>query len=94
MNATSALDIATGVRSGDRSARAVVEEHLATIDAREQEIHAFNLVLREEALARADEVDRAVAGGHDPGPLAGVPVALKDNLCTRGIPTTCSYLIL
>ena len=41
-----------------------------------------------------DEVDAAVAAGRDPGPLAGVPVALKDNLCTRGIPTTCSSRIL
>jgi aspartyl-tRNA(Asn)/glutamyl-tRNA(Gln) amidotransferase subunit A len=51
-------------------------------------------VLRDEALAAADAVDAAVARGDDPGPLAGVPVALKDNLCTRGIPTTCSSRIL
>src|SRR5207248_746048 len=64
------------------------------IDAREAEIHAFNLVLADEARAAADEVDRRVAAGDDPGPLAGVPVALKDLLCTRGIPTTCSSKIL
>ena len=39
-------------------------------------------------------MDAAVAEGGDPGPLAGVPVALKDNLCTRGVPTTCSSRIL
>jgi aspartyl-tRNA(Asn)/glutamyl-tRNA(Gln) amidotransferase subunit A len=72
----------------------VVEEHLAAIAAREPELHAFNLVLADEARARADEIDRRVAAGEDPGPLAGVPVALKDNLCTRGIPTTCSSKIL
>ena len=44
--------------------------------------------------AAADAVDAAVARGEDPGPLAGVPVALKDNLCTRGVPTTCSSRIL
>ena len=64
------------------------------IDEREAELHAFNLVLADEARAAADEVDRRVAAGEDPGPLAGVPVALKDNLCTRGIPTTCSSKIL
>jgi aspartyl-tRNA(Asn)/glutamyl-tRNA(Gln) amidotransferase subunit A len=89
-----ALDIAAVVRAGERSARDVVEEHLAEIEARESELHAFNNVLADEARSGADAVDAAVARGDDPGPLAGVPVALKDNLCTRGIPTTCSSKIL
>ena len=89
-----ATDIAAAVRAGERSAVDVVEEHLAAIGAREGELHAFNLVLADEARAAADEIDRRVAAGEDPGPLAGVPVALKDNLCTRGIPTTCSSRIL
>tara|TARA_Y100000310_G_scaffold338618_1_gene428742 strand:- start:954 stop:2339 length:1386 start_codon:yes stop_codon:yes gene_type:complete len=72
----------------------VVEEHLAAIDAHEDEIHAFNLVLADESLARAEELDRRIADGGDPGPLTGVPVALKDNLCTRGIDTTCGSRIL
>jgi aspartyl-tRNA(Asn)/glutamyl-tRNA(Gln) amidotransferase subunit A len=89
-----AIEIAVAVRSGERSARSVVEAHLAAIEAREADVHAFNLVLADAALARADEVDAKVAAGEDPGPLAGVPVALKDNLCTTGIPTTCSSKIL
>ena len=60
----------------------------------EAEVHAFNLVLADEARAAADAIDRRVAAGDDPGPLAGVPIALKDNLCTRGVPTTCSSRIL
>ncbi len=90
----SARGLAAAVRSGERSARSVVDEHLEAIRSGEPEIHAFNLVLADEALAAADEVDRRVAAGEDPGPLAGVPVALKDNLCTRGVPTTCSSRIL
>ncbi len=90
----SARDIAAAVRSGDRSARSVVEEHLATIAAREPELHAFNLVMADDALVAADTIDAQVARGIDPGPLAGVPVALKDNMCTRGVPTTCSSRIL
>jgi len=85
---------AAAVRAGERSALSVVEEHLAAIDAHEDEIHAFNLVLADESLARAEELDRRIADGGDPGPLAGVPVALKDNLCTRGIDTTCGSRIL
>ena len=95
MTATrSASEIAAAVRAGDRRAADVVEEHLANIAAREPDIHAFNLVLADEARSAAAAVDAAVADGRDPGPLAGVPVALKDNMVTRGIPTTCSSRIL
>ena len=89
-----AAEIAAAVASGERRARDVLDEHLARIDDREGEIHAFNHLLVDEARARADELDSRVAAGDDVGPLAGVPVALKDNLCTRGIPTTCSSRIL
>ncbi len=50
--------------------------------------------MADEARAAADEIDRRVAAGGDPGPLAGVPVVLKDNMCTRGAATTCSSRIL
>ena len=85
---------AAAVRAGERSARAVTEEALAAVEAGDADVHAFLLTLPDEALAHADAVDAAVAQGRDPGPLAGVPVALKDNLCTRGIPTTCGSRIL
>ncbi len=90
----SALAIAASVRDGSRSAESVVEEHLAAIAAGDEEIHAFNTVIADEALSAARSVDQAVAAGQDPGPLAGVPVALKDNMCTRGVPTTCSSRML
>ena len=90
----SAVEIAAAVRSGERTAVDVVDEHLAAIASRDGDIHAFNLVTADEASAAALAIDRRVAAGEDPGPLAGVPVALKDNLCTAGIPTTCSSRIL
>ena len=86
--------IAADVRAGRRTARQVLEAHLERIDAGEPAVHAFNLVTREQARTAADLVDAAVASGHDPGPLAGVPLALKDNMCTQGIATTCSSRIL
>jgi aspartyl-tRNA(Asn)/glutamyl-tRNA(Gln) amidotransferase subunit A len=90
----SASATAAGVKDGTVSARAVLEEHLERIGRYEPRVHAFNTVTAEAARAAADAVDAAVASGEDPGPLAGVPVALKDNLCTRGVPTTCSSRIL
>ncbi len=91
---TTARALAAEVRSGRRSARDVVEEALAALQAGDREVHAFLSVLAAEARAEADAVDAAVAAGSDPGPLAGVPVALKDNLCTRGAVTTCGSRIL
>ncbi|HUY64659.1 MAG TPA: Asp-tRNA(Asn)/Glu-tRNA(Gln) amidotransferase subunit GatA [Acidimicrobiales bacterium] len=89
-----ACEVAAQVRSGALTARHVVERHLSAIAELDVELHAFVTVVGEEALADADAVDRRVQAGVDPGPLAGVPVALKDNMCTRGIATTCSSRIL
>jgi aspartyl-tRNA(Asn)/glutamyl-tRNA(Gln) amidotransferase subunit A len=91
---STAVDIARNVRNGLVSATDIDEQHLGAIEEREEEIHAFNLVLADAARERAAEIDAMVADGRDVGPLAGVPVALKDNLCTRGIVTTCSSKIL
>ena len=94
MTGLSAVDIAAAVRGGTATARQTLETCLDAITRRESDIHAFNLVTADEARAAADAVDHKVAMGEDPGPLAGVPIALKDNMCTRGIPTTCSSRIL
>lgn len=94
--ASSAAEIAAAVRGGETTALEVLEAHLATVESRDGELHAFNVVDREGALARAAQIDaqRAAEGPDGLGPLAGVPVALKDNICTRGLETTCSSRIL
>jgi aspartyl-tRNA(Asn)/glutamyl-tRNA(Gln) amidotransferase subunit A len=66
-------------------------ERMAAVEPR---VHAFVRVTDESALEQATEVDRRIGAGEKFGPLAGVPVALKDILCTRGVPTTCCSRIL
>lgn len=79
--------IAAGVRAGTTSARVVVEAALATIADRNPGLGAFTAVIPDRALATADAVDAAVASGRDPGPLAGVPFAVKNLFDIAGLPT-------
>jgi aspartyl-tRNA(Asn)/glutamyl-tRNA(Gln) amidotransferase subunit A len=86
-------DIRDGVRRRARSATEVCRAALDRLDAVEPSLHAFNTVTREQALARAAEIDRDLDRWRD-RPLVGVPIALKDNLCTKGVRTTASSRML
>jgi aspartyl-tRNA(Asn)/glutamyl-tRNA(Gln) amidotransferase subunit A len=90
----SAARIAEDVRSGASTAVAELAEALEVVAARNEELHVFLYVDEEGALLAAQRVDAVVAGGGDAGPLAGVPIAIKDNMCQRGVPTTCASKIL
>ena len=89
-----ALEMAQKVQSGEVSAREVTEAHLAEIRAYDDGVGAFLSVLEERALDQADLVDAKRRRGENLGSLAGVPVALKDNMAYRGIETTCGSKIL
>ena len=90
----SASEIADLVTTREISAVEILDRYLNQINEHEEDVHAFNLVTIKEARAAAKETDRLIVEGEKPGPLAGVPVAIKDNLCTKGIPTTASSNIL
>ena len=89
-----ALEMAAAVRSGKLSAAEVVEAHLDEIAAHDREVGAFLFVLEEEARRRARSIDEAIARAEEVGPLAGVPIAVKDNMALQGIETTCASRIL
>ncbi|MGW8847825.1 Asp-tRNA(Asn)/Glu-tRNA(Gln) amidotransferase subunit GatA [Streptomyces xiamenensis] len=89
-----AAEIAAQIADGSVTATEVAEAHLARIDAVDEKVHAFLHVDREGALAQARAVDERRAAGEKLGPLAGVPLALKDIFTTEGVPTTCGSKIL
>lgn len=90
-----AVELGRKIKSGEVTAAEAAKAALAAVRAREEQINGFVTVLDESAiLKRADEVQALIDSGELTGPLAGVPVAIKDNMCTKGILTTCASKIL
>ena len=92
--AYSAVELAQAIKAGETTAVEAMKAVLDRIDASEESIHAYVTIDREAALAKAEAVQKQIEAGELTGPLAGVPVAIKDNMCTEGVLTTCSSRIL
>ena len=92
--AYSAVELAQAIKAGETTAVEAMKAVLDRIDASEESIHAYVTIDKEAALAKAEAVQKQIEAGELTGPLAGVPVAIKDNMCTEGVLTTCSSRIL
>ena len=80
--------------SKEVKAREIAEAHIAQAERFEAELGAYNCLTKELAISQADKVDGLIAAGKTPSSLAGIPVALKDNICVPGYVTSCSSKIL
>lgn len=89
-----ASELSEMLRKKQVSSREITESVLERIDEKEESVHAFITVTREEALEQADRADARFRNGKRTSLLNGIPLAVKDNLCTRGIRTTCGSRIL
>lgn len=90
----SALALHEQIKNGERTAQSLVEETFQRIDAIDSKVGAFNSLTRNLALETAEAVDQKVKSGEPLPLLAGVPLAVKDNINVTGYPTTCSSKIL
>ncbi len=89
-----AYELSERLTSGEVSAAEVTEAYFERIESVEEKVAAYLELTQDVAMEQARQVDDWRAGGEQPGPLAGVPVAIKDVLCTRGIRTTCGSKML
>ena len=89
-----AVSLGVAIKNKEVTVREAVKAALDRIGEKEKEYHCFVTVDGEGALEKADEVQKKIGEGRLTGPLAGVPVAVKDNMCTEGLLTTCSSKIL
>ena len=89
-----AVELGRKIKEKEVTVEEAVTAALDAIEKREAQVHSFVTVDREGALKRAKEVQAKINAGELTGPLAGVPVAIKDNMCTKGLLTTCSSKIL
>ena len=93
-NSTGILQLADRVRRGETTATEVLEQCLDRIERYDGDLHCFQDTCADAAYARAAAVDAKIAAGEDPGLLAGVPVAIKDNIVSRNEKTTCGSRML
>lgn len=91
---STALELARAIREGKVTSPELVQAAKARIEAVDGDIHAMTALDWDAAMRRAEEIQARIDKGEDVGPLAGVPMAIKDNICMRGLPAACGSKML
>ena len=89
-----AVELSDKIKKGEIRVTQALDEVFAQIEAKEEQLNCYVTLEKKRAYAQAEEVQKKIDSGELTGPLAGVPFAIKDNMCTEGILTTCSSKIL
>lgn len=89
-----ALEIGAKIKAGELTSVEATEQVLSAAEAGNEKINAYITVCRDEALAQAEKVQKKIESGELLSPLAGVPFSIKDNICTKGVKTSCASKIL
>lgn len=90
----SALELSKNIQSGAISVKEAVDAYISVIEEKDKDINAFITIDKEALYKRVDEVQAGIGSGKYAGKLVGVPIAIKDNICTKGIRTTCGSKML
>ena len=93
LTSLTAVELGKKIKAKEVTVKEALEAVFAQIDKSEEMINSYVNLYREEAFQKAEEVQKKIDAGELTGPLAGVPVAIKDNICTKGMTTTCSSKI-
>ena len=87
-------EMVSKIKNRELTSEEVVSYYLRNLSENEHEVNAFLTITADEALAKAKDIDKRIADGEKLGALAGIPIAIKDNICTEGVKTTCASKML
>ena len=82
------------ITSNDVSVKELVIDIFAKIDQKDPEINSYICITKDNAIEQAENIDKLIQNKEKLPPLAGIPIAIKDNICTKGVATTCASKML
>ena len=82
------------IKSKNASVKEIVNDIFSTIDSKDPEINSYICTTKDKAIAQAENIDKLIQNDEKLPPLAGIPIAIKDNICTKGVATTCASNML